>query len=467
MIKEKLNRFIDSFNKFDNWIIAIGLLSIFPFLIVSLYVHPSADDFNYYNRSHEFGFFEAQRAWYVSWSGRYFSTGVLSLQFLLKQPFNVYRLIPILLIVGLFYTVYKLVHLILYPFSKKESLTFAFYLWILYVFQMPTVYEGFYWLSGAITYQLANILLLWLIFYFIKFMDSGKLTFYVIAIVLLLFLIGSNEIYMLLVDLFILTVLFYDYFQTRQLNYYLLFFVLICVIFSLVVYLSPGNVIRASTYTDQHKIVHALTKTISTALSYVAIWIPFVALTSFIYIDNLNKKRIVFVNKIMNVSPYLIVSTLFSVLFIGFFTSYWSVGKQPPIRAINSIYFIFLILVFFLIFVLLTRFNAQNKVFFQFSKEIKWSLLLLILFQIGQKNNIKTIYQELLNGEIASYDKELNQRYSLINNERNDFIIVPQLKYQPRTIFAKDITTDFYNWQNSSYSKYFAKEGIKIDTVLR
>jgi hypothetical protein len=231
--------------------------------------------------------------------------------------------------------------------------------------------------------------------------------------------------------------------------------------------LSPGNVIRASSYTDQHKIVYALTKTISTALSYVAIWIPFVALTSFIYIDNLNKKRIVFVNKIMNVSPYLIVSTLFSVLFIGFFASYWSVGKQPPIRAINSIYFIFLILVFFLIFVLLTRFNAQNKVFFQFSKEIKWSLLLLILFQIGQKNNIKKIYQELLNGEIASYDKELNQRYSLINNERNDFIIVPQLKHQPRTIFAKDITTDFYNWQNSSYSKYFAKEGIKIDTVLR
>lgn len=332
---------------------------------------------------------------------------------------------------------------------------------------MPTVYEGFYWLSGAITYQLSNIMLLWLIFYFIKFMDSGKMTFYLISIVLLLCLIGSNEIYMLLVDFFILTILVYNYFKTRKINYYLLFLVLICAIFSLVVYLSPGNIIRASAYPDQHKMIYALTKSINKALSYVAIWIPFVALTSFIYIDNLNKKRIVFENKIMNVSPFLIVLTLFGVLFIGFFASYWSVGKQPPIRAINSIYFIFLILIFFLIFVLLTTFNDQDKVLFQFSKEIKWSLLLLILFQLGQKNNIKTVYQELLSGEIGSYDKELNKRYSLIKNGKNDFIIVPQLKHQPRTIFANDITTDFYNWQNSSYSKYFAKKAIKIDTNLR
>lgn len=49
-----------------------------PFVLLSFFNHPSRDDFCYANKVLEQGFWNSQINWYNNWTGRYFSTGILS-----------------------------------------------------------------------------------------------------------------------------------------------------------------------------------------------------------------------------------------------------------------------------------------------------------------------------------------------------------------------------------------------------
>lgn len=442
----------------DFFIVLIGVLSIVPFLIISIYANPSADDFDYHNMANTYGFIDAQLLWYNKWSGRYFSTAVLSIQSLVEKPYYIYKLIPILLLISLFYSVFKITHLVIGNVNKKQCLIFTFLFMIVYLIQMPTVAEGFFWLAGSVTYQLSNLIFIWFIYFLLKLIESNTINYFIITTLLLVILIGSNETTMLLVDLLLVSILGFNCIKTKKLNYKLVSIMLMALLCSAIVYLSPGNSIRAASFPDKHKMVFSILKTISSVSSYLAIWLPFMIISVLIYSDYFRKKHKKIESNFLNVSPYLVLFFLCSMLFLGFFTCYWSVGRMPPVRAINTIYLLFLLGFMYFIFVLLMKFKTE---IFYFSKEVKYLLIVLIFFQLGKNNNIKTAYKDLLSGDARHFNLELENRYHLLLNNGKGKCIVPQLKYKPLTIFSGDISSNPNYWKNESYSIYFAKKSIQ------
>ncbi|AOZ98511.1 hypothetical protein BIW12_03165 [Flavobacterium commune] len=463
MIRFIKNRLLDRIIKTEWWIVLIGFLSILPFLLISIYANPSADDIFYHNIGHLRGFVEAQVFWYHNWSGRYISTAILSIQSLVENPYYIYKSIPIFLLIVLLYSIYRISFLVLGSTNKRECLVFMFLFMVVYLIQIPTVAEGFYWLAGAITYQLSNILFIWLIYFLLKLIQTNVLKYFILTLFLIAIVVGTNETAMVFVDLLLLVTLIFHYNRDQKINYFLLSLFVVALVCSAIVYFSPGNVIRASSYPNKRKIIYALLKTVNGIATYLAIWMPFMVLSSLVYINYLNKKKIKFESQFLKTNPVGIVLVICCLLFMGFFTSYWSIGGAPQLRTLNTVYFVFLLGFMYSIFVLLAKFNDANRVLFSFSKEVKYFLVLLIFLQLGKKNNVKLAYKDLLSGTASHFDRELKNRYQLIQNNVEANCKVPKLNSRPITIFAHDITANPNEWKNQAYSIYFGKKTIVTD----
>ena len=143
---------------FDNFWLLLGLVSIAPFLIISYYNQPSVDDFYFTVKSQSIGALNAQIEWYLTWTGRYFSTFILSINPLVYNNLMLYKTIPVLLIVGLWLSLSLLVQAIFINIKTKHLFFISTSIMTLFFFQMPSISQGVYWLAGAVTYQLGNIL---------------------------------------------------------------------------------------------------------------------------------------------------------------------------------------------------------------------------------------------------------------------------------------------------------------------
>jgi len=461
-IKQLISDSLSKLFRSDNFIIFIGFLAIFPFLLISFYNNPSADDFCYNYKSNTLGFWNTQLYVYNNWNGRYFSTAVLSIKSLVSEPFFVYRLIPVILLGSLFFSIYQLSSLIFVNLKRRDFYILTFYCFIIYLIQMPSVSQGFYWLAGAVNYQISNILTIGFVYFLIKLLNTNKRIYLLLSIFFAILIIGSNETSMLLFDFLIGIIFIYKYLHHKKINYSLFIILLFAIIFSLIVIKSPGNTLRASNFQDEHELFSAVFNTVIAAINHLMKWIPIIIISIFIFYDYFNTKINAYKPTIFNINPIFAFFVVFSIPFIGFFPGYWIMGNSPPLRTINVIYFYFLIGFIYLSFVLFFKLKKHNKNFISFSIWVKYFLMVIILISMINKNNIRTAYSNLLSGSAYRYNLELINRYELIRNNNKDTCYVPKLISKPATIYFDDITNDSNNWNNECYAKYWNSKPILI-----
>ena len=66
-------------NKKSNLILlTVATILILPFIVISFFTNPSVDDYSFYEFSEKLGYWGAQKFWYTSWTGRYFSSAILA-----------------------------------------------------------------------------------------------------------------------------------------------------------------------------------------------------------------------------------------------------------------------------------------------------------------------------------------------------------------------------------------------------
>lgn len=452
-----INAKVTTLLKSDTIIIIVGILTILPFIILSFFNHPTSDDFYFFNKSRDLGFWNAQVSWYNEWTGRYFSTAVLSLYPLLTKSFFLYKIIPVVLLLSLLGSIYYLSSILFSNLKKGNFIVLTLCLVTLYLLQMPLVSQGFYWLAGSISYQLGNILSILLFCFIIQLIKTNKRIYMILSILFTVFVVGSNETGMILIDFLLGIIFFYNLYQNKKINYSLLIVLIFAAIFSMIVFKSPGNVVREAVYPDKHLIGYAFLKSISAVKAYLGIWMPLIIIFTFIYYDYFNKNEQTSSHKVFDVNPILVFIIVCFLPFVGFFVSYWSIGYLPPLRTINTIYLYFLIGFLYLNFVLLYRLKKVNKQYIVFSKGVRYLLYVVLIIYLTHNKNIKTAYSDLLEGTAYKYDLELNERYQLIRKSKNENCYVPKLNSLPLTIFAGDITNDSKDWRNEPYNNYWHK----------
>jgi hypothetical protein len=239
----------------------LGILLVF--LALSLYTHPAdVDDFCLANEFKAFGIFGGLVRQYMIWSGGYTSTFISGAVPNLFDYLEIYKFLPITLLLLTVFAVARCVAAICrlqqpaaWPYLVGVGFT------VLFLAIMQSVVMGFYWFNGAVTYHLADIILVGMVTLIIRILDDDggqalQSRRFVYLGLLIVAGMGCTETVM--VEMFVLLnfVCLWQIFVARERRRgWMVLLALVYFCFLLVV-LAPGNIGRSShivdVYSDQH-----------------------------------------------------------------------------------------------------------------------------------------------------------------------------------------------------------------------
>jgi hypothetical protein len=117
------------------------------------------------------------------------------------------------------------------------------------------------------------------------------------------------------------------------------------------------------------------------------------------------------------------------MLFIEFIAVHLSPNHVVPLRITNMMVFFLLVGIFCWL--------PLRQLPYKY-------LVACVLFAVGMftKNNISTATKELLNGEAAAYNREMNNRYKIIRACPSDTCEIPKLQHRPTTLRYSSFDND-------------------------
>ncbi len=454
--------------------IGLGVYTLLPFLFISQYNQPSADDFYFAVRDTNNNFLTVLKSAYFGWTGRYFNTLVLRLNPLLYHSFGAYKTYSIIIIILFAIALSFLVREFLIKIaSVKQVLGISSLLIFLYFAQMPSVSEGFYWFSGYSTYQVANILSLLLLIILQKisphsFTQKNALLFLLSAL-LCTAIIGSNEVSLIIVSCLIFFICLHHTFRIKKISMIFLFLMIVCLAAGAVAILAPGNYQRMENVQEfSGSPLWTITGALSLSAGYFIKWSSSILIASLIYIpffgiplaEKIKESgKIPFINLKLSVTVYLSLFFLLQLFFV------WVAGGSNLGRVENVIYLYFLLGWFFNLHLALVKYSYKEFISFTSSQKIFYGCIILLFFLhvFDINNNISTAYIDFISGKAKKYETELIERQKLIKLSTSDTCIVKPLTEISKTIFFTDImsiadTAEF--WNNEGYSKYFGKSFV-------
>jgi len=451
------------------------LFFITIFFILALFNHPSADDFCYCARVKELGFWLSQKWWYLNWNGRFFNTALLTLIPLVFYSLWSYKLIPVILIVFFILAVFLFIRSLFKTIlSSKQQLVLSTIIIFLYLYKLPSVVEGIYWLASSSLYLLPIILTL---FFFAILFDKKIQRHKLVKILLCLFslaIVGSNEISMVMLDFFLFSLFCQALLKEKKIPKLLGVLVLIALISSVVVYFAPGNTIRSSVSLDPHNLLLSMVSTVFFIQKMSWEWIqttPLWLLVAFFF-SLLSVQRF---GNFPKIHPILAVFSSFFLLFLEFFVYFWSTGALPTGRILNFIYLSFLFGFFLSCFAFFQYFylhwekgsvTETTKQFFGFLKHfLNLIFLPLLLFYLVLGNNLKDAFLDLSQGTAARYNQEMKERYVKLASCNDDICVLEEVKNRPKTLFLpfSNLSSDPKFWTNICFASCFGKKAVKID----
>ncbi|MBN4072160.1 hypothetical protein JYT14_00360, partial [Flavobacteriales bacterium AH-315-E23] len=291
-----------------------------------------------------------------------------------------------------------------------------------------------------------------------RYILKNKFVHLLILTLILFFAIGFNEILMIGLLLFSVITFFIVKKNNLENSQIALFLLIASIIFSSIMCLAPGNVIRDSLFSNNHQFIHSLASALAQTIRFFLYWIssaPLILLSVLYYFLNkeLSKSNNLFVNSFY-LTPLTSLLLLFLVIFIGAFPPYWATGILGQHRTMNISYLLFIIMWF----VNLTVYFNLNQ--FRI-KEIstKWELIIFIVIWssfVFTKNGYSAI-NDIQTGKAHEYNKLMIERYSIVNMEQDSIYFQP-IANPPKTLFVLDITEDPNHWINQGYNIYFEVE---------
>ncbi|MDS4030452.1 MAG: DUF6056 family protein [Candidatus Contendobacter sp.] len=461
----------------------IGLLALIVSAIIALFValsffdYPSADDFCYATKSRHFGFIGAQEFWYKNWSGRYTLNFAYTTFSLLGDIFKIYHFPPIILLLS---TWLGFCFMVTKVSRGKISKSFIFLTGgictVLFISGTPNIAQTFYWPGGSFTYQIPNVLLLFLLGLLIwrETTAIGKYTrilIFFLSSLLTIIIIGANEISLLLTSVILFCGTIHALWTRRDSRVFWAGLLLIAIGAALVSVLAPGNYERYATLDSVTQLRLILTPGFAMLLyppwvilrllywlSNLGLWasalivlvITFPIAKTRLYSDgNFKRSFLIF--------PALWIIMIFVLNGIGFL-----INRYPlPDRAESVVWLLFL-LGWYPSFIILAHFTVGQNIPFDDRRLIQPAIVLLMISLLGSPN-IFEAYKDVYRG--YRYAKELRVRFDAIQAAKNrgeTEIIVGSISKPPLTLFAAYLETDPGDFKNQCMSEYFEVKSIRL-----
>ena len=457
-------------------------LCIIPFFVLAFFARPVDDEYPFFTNLSSMSSWEFVYSMYTGWSGRYFSTFLASifLKFIIYWK-GFYPIFIFLILVISFLSYYWIINNLSFTNSVKEKLLLTNSLFLVYIYGMPSLAEGFYWFICALGYMLTNCFLIFWIGFLCQreYNKNNQKSMYKENLVIFFFtfaLCGCIEIMSSLVVGLIAIIWITKFINTKKIDtfYSLLFvFALVCFCFSI---FAEGNSVRASNFSGLSNPLLILRKLIPNSLNYIFYWFfetPILVFTLF-YLPFAQK----IITKtdfdfIFKVNPFWALVVWIGVVFGSFSIGYISIGGDLPMRINNIVYFLFLIGWFYVVSVFVCFYSNKDSItnldFSIFSKPSVFTKLIaplvIFLFLYKENNPIRAAYSDILKGRAYNYAMQLEERQEILNNCKSDMCIVPKITTPPHIIYepSLDLTTNPEDWKNTSQAIYFGVKAIKVE----
>lgn len=419
-------------------LIILCLLWLFPFIITSYFNHPAIDDYWNANVVQSHGVAGAVSYFYQTVSARYASNLIMS--FCNTLPTGkvwMFKIWPVVTIIFLFVSFYFFYQSVFSKSATRQQIIGCSLLFVvLHISNMRSLFEGLYWMSSTICYQLAIGFFVINIGAIVKDIRHPSLLTKLLAIVSCFILPGTVEI---IIPIYLLTLFLILYFADK-LHYHkplIICCLLIVSIISIFVIFSKGNISRVENNSTSYN------PNLLTALFYSA---RAVGYYSIIWLLNpLNVFAFILLAtsgiKISGRWFFAIKKRQAALLYACFI--FLSIAVYMPLHLFeSSIPFPRVTSLFFLLFFHGCLFTGWHLHFCNFSiiKKVNYllhlkyvrtaSFIFFFVCALTTKNFV-FVCRDLYSGTAMKYDQECYERYSLIRSCKTDTCFVPAHKYWP------------------------------------
>ncbi|GAB3250443.1 hypothetical protein GCM10027347_08220 [Larkinella harenae] len=467
-------------NKFVS-LLLIGclLLVVFPLIALAFYNQPSpVDDYCFADTARKFGVWQAQQFYYDGWSGRYFHNLMVHTGPLVWGWYGAYAVFPIVLLIclwlGFYYLVRQLTRLMMTTVEQAITASAGCFL---FISQLVSIPEFFYWYPGLACYSVSCVCFLLLLGVLvehdrIQFRLNAK--FLVLESLLIATIIGSSETSMIMALALLGTVLLGLLIYRRQLPISLLLVLSIAGICCYYLIQAPGNAVRMGGNERSQDVIFSVTETLKYCVSHfpkqftktpiVPITILFLPI-AYRLTDSRNPSRRYFeVHPLLALLPYL------GLLFILTLLHFWAVGVQPVPRLLNTVNLILTVGWFYNVTVWVRVFR-QNVGVLSIFAHYQWGIAVLMAVTLGyityKNTNLRLAYDDLRSGRARAFHEAVEQRYELMARSASDTIELLPLPASPVSLVLEDIRENpEYLW-NKCWAGYYHKKGVKLRETTR
>lgn len=229
-----------------------------------------------------------------------------------------------------------------------------------------------------------------------------------------------------------------------------------------ILYLAPGNIVRAKELHGGHDIGLLLIKPwgliIETTARYLSLSLLLSALLFFPFLKSMNSR----ISTRAKEPRSLMLLGLFGLgLFaLTFVPSVWTMGGLPPRRVLNNTYLLFLLYGTFLLILFAHKLDFLRR----------WSDRLYTLSNIQLKILIAVSSLFLFNHFYAWKDllhlphflNSMEKRQTLVSANPHQDLTLPNLEYFPTTFFYEDITVKTDDYRNVVFSEFYKLKSVRL-----
>ncbi|MBO9635870.1 MAG: hypothetical protein J7578_22390, partial [Chitinophagaceae bacterium] len=415
-----------------------------PFFIISFFNNPVGDDYWITALVREHGYFPAQKILFNTVNPRYSALAISAVSPLTFGNFWLYKVIPLIFILLFWRIIAYLIRSIIQVDASRKDIDFlSAVIIITYLTLMPGMGEGLYWISSLVCYQLGLLFLcLWISLWIRIYTKPGRNILYGLSsCIVLAVMLGFIELLNMIATGSILLVLVYRMYKRKSIGWELI--MLVITLFSWYILLSAGSSSRRYFSVIEKREVSLLYAT-RFAFMQVGYNIVKACVNPFLWIGILliiaPLKRLlpylrIYLNWPRKQLYFLIVIWGGSMLMLSLATCYVNEGHIVPLRVTNMIIFIFLMGIIGTGSILFGELLTQEKIGVILRPE-RMYLAIGVLFLAGifLTNNYSTATTELVSGKLYRYEKQMQQRYELLQNCKEKLCPIPYLKNLPTTV---------------------------------
>ena len=450
--------------KAQHWkFVLLGLAFMLPLAFLCLFSHPAADDFPISHTARDWGSYTSVVGYYKCWSARYTSIFLMSVNPLVFGSFFGYKLIPILVMAGLFLSVrFFLTGL---WGSGKSILPLAILMTLVFLLSMSDLSGGLYYLGGSLFYQPGNMLLAVLIGSLFRNPPPPSLLGLnlkswangIVQGFLLILLVGCNEICMMLAMAISGTGLFFELFLRKKVSAGWVLLLMVSSIAALIVLKSPATFYRMEANGGFGRNWPEIFMNASNGMFMAFFhWFSSPALPVFLLLAAIMPLTPL---EKLNLNKFIrwgISAGSFLLFFICFLPSFLGEGLLQG-RTENTLLFLFLIL-----FLLNLRiWKSQWKTEIIYEKTKSW-LVPAFFISLCLSPAFLLAISDLVSGEAAAFSAERDYRDSVMRNTPGDSIWIEPLRHKPKSLVAGDIGDYPDPWYDNHFAELYGKRFVHL-----